>query len=215
MTNDLAQKIEDSAVGLLQDEIDAMAENIRKRVEVIPDEKANQIEFALTEIPLLDPRDATLALNFLATNNVAEACKRSDIASIQIGWKILCCDRVVNFMVHQQRKRMVRLMMDADQIVLEYMRIAKAATDDGDFNTAKNCMKEISLLLGLGKTPSWDTASVKNPNGGLSVNIKFGSLEGSEEPDGEAEHRPGRGDVPGAVQSGILRQEQLPVHTDS
>lgn len=160
----------------------------------------------------IDPRDAMFLAWYMATGDVMTAAEKVGYPPILAG-KFLKSDRAIHWMRGQQRKRMAKLMLDADEIVSRYNDMYEKAMKEYEEDPKENkksrdfavtCLEKIADLLGLNAKASNSGAS----NG--PVNIIFGSVgtpsvAGSSNPKRPVLSVPRRDDVPGGIQPGMDR----------
>jgi hypothetical protein len=155
----------------------------------------------------IDPRDALFLAHYMATGDVRKAAETVGYP-IELAGKYLKSQRATNWMRAQQRKRLARCEVDADELLSRLNEMSKDALrqyeKDPEKNRvdrafAKECLMDIIDLLGLNKKGGSGDSS----NG--QINIIFGpggtpAMAGNSNPQRPVISISGRNDVPGGLQ---------------
>lgn len=194
-------------------EIDTDAFGIPKDVLALVPTKFSNKDVIEPDIELSDPRDAIFVIGYLndPKRNVKKAAELVGYP-LPIAQKLLESNRVKSFIRQYFRKRLARMTIDGDQLVLEVIDNARRAKRKGKFDSATAAYSAAAKLMGISEGASEGGAH-------QNVNIYVGPtpnerqvLEGHAELHSQAASLPRPADVSGPVLPGILRAERLPVH---
>lgn len=155
----------------------------------------------------MNPTAAILCIKFAACLDIKEAMAEAGVDDIRLAKLALTSEWGQDIIKMEYRKRIERLRTDGDRLLVEALDLKKLCEEKNQLDTALACLRFAGSLVGV-------IEGTTTVNG---VQIVFGTenVARPSELNREAAAIPGRIDVSGNLQPGLLRAPRVPVHQDA